>query len=125
MLAQRFQLLEIEQFEPQHRISRFLVDPQQLIDFEVQDVGVTVLRVLDQKHHEERDDGRRGVDDQLPGVVVIENRPTQTPQTNQDQRAHEGLGATGPQSEFLRDFCEFHCRVPYRDAPDFVTAPAC
>ncbi|MNI90996.1 hypothetical protein D3C73_1485990 [compost metagenome] len=52
----------------------------------------------------------------------MKNRPAQPPQKNQSDRPQERLGATGPEGEFLRDFCEFHDRVPYREAPEFVTA---
>src|SRR5262249_17890488 len=33
---------------------------------------VAVLRVLDQEHHQEGDDGSAGIDDELPGVTEIE-----------------------------------------------------
>ena len=33
---------------------------------------VAVLRILNQKHHQERDDGGAGIDDQLPCVAVVE-----------------------------------------------------
>ncbi|MNR33490.1 hypothetical protein D3C85_1511660 [compost metagenome] len=123
--AQRLQLLEVQYLQPQHRVLRLLVHSQQLIDFQMQDVCIAVLRVLDQEHHQERDDRGGGVDDQLPGVVETKNRPTQPPQRDKNQRRHKGLGTASPQGEFLRDFCEFHCRVPYRDAPEFQTATAC
>src|SRR4051794_10078231 len=35
--------------------------------------SVAVLRVLDQEDHQEGDDGRAGVDDQLPGVRPFED----------------------------------------------------
>jgi hypothetical protein len=35
----------------------------------MQDIGIAVLRILDQEHHQEGDDGGRSVDDQLPGVI--------------------------------------------------------
>ena len=34
-----------------------------------------VLGVLNQKHHEKDNDGRRRVDDELPGVAVLKERP--------------------------------------------------
>ena len=33
--------------------------------------GIPVLRVLDQKNHEECDDGGPRIDDQLPGIRVV------------------------------------------------------
>ncbi|MNO89712.1 hypothetical protein D3C76_812040 [compost metagenome] len=96
MPAQRLQLLEVQRLKPEHGLLRLLGHPQQFVDFQMQDVGVAVLRVLDQEHHQERDDGGRGIDDQLPCIVEMKNRSAQPPQENQDQRAHERLGATGP-----------------------------
>ena len=34
-------------------------------------LGVSILRVLNDEHHEERDDHSRGVDDELPGVGIV------------------------------------------------------
>ena len=51
----------------------------QLVNFEMQNVIVAVLRILDKKYHQERDDGRRRVNDELPCVVVMEVRPCGSP----------------------------------------------
>jgi len=37
---------------------------------------MAVLCVLNQKHHEKRDDCRGGVDDQLPGIGKMKSRPS-------------------------------------------------
>ncbi|MNF10238.1 hypothetical protein D3C80_2111180 [compost metagenome] len=58
---------------------RILGGPYQLVDFQMQNIVVTVLSILNQKHHQERNDGCRRVDDELPGVVVIEIWPRQPP----------------------------------------------
>ncbi len=52
----------------------------QFIKLELDRRRVAVLRVLDQEHHQEGDDGGPGVDDQLPGVAVVEQGPGQEPQ---------------------------------------------
>ena len=54
----------------------------QLVDFEMQNVIVTVLRVLDQKNHQEGDDGSGRVDDQLPGIVVVKVWPRKRPNSD-------------------------------------------
>ena len=40
---------------------------------------VAVLALLDQEHHQEGDDGGTGVDDELPGVAEVEDRPAGRP----------------------------------------------
>src|SRR5262249_54620409 len=55
--------------------------------------GVTVLRVLNQKHHEERDDCRGGVDDQLPGVREMKSRSGDEPNENYKKGATKCRGA--------------------------------
>ncbi len=46
----------------------------QFIQLQVDRLHVAVLRVLDQEHHEKRNDGGSGVDDQLPGIRVAKIR---------------------------------------------------
>ena len=63
------------------------------VQLELNRRGVAVLSVLDQEHHEERDDRRPGVDDQLPSVGIAEGRPTGGPQKNDEDRRDERVGA--------------------------------
>src|SRR5260370_35305499 len=49
------------------------------IEVEMHGFGVAGLRVLDQKHHEEGDDGCGGVDDQLPGIGEMKRWSGQNP----------------------------------------------
>ncbi|KTB67566.1 hypothetical protein AO063_16090 [Pseudomonas fluorescens ICMP 11288] len=55
--AQFFQFFTVQAIKAQHGVLRILGDAQQLVDLDMQDVVVAVLRVLDQEHHQERDDG--------------------------------------------------------------------
>ncbi|RWW91100.1 hypothetical protein BHE74_00000325 [Ensete ventricosum] len=112
LLAQFFQLFAVQAIQAEHGILCVLGDAQQFVDLDVQDVVVTVLRVLDQEHHQERDDGGRGVDDQLPGVVVVEIRPAQAPHQNQRHCRIERARAACPAGQGLRDCGEFHDRFP-------------
>ena len=43
----------------------------QLLILDLKLEGVAILRVLDEKDHEERNDGRPGIDYQLPSVAVV------------------------------------------------------
>ena len=53
--------------------------PQKLIEFGLDRRTVAVLTILDQENCEEGKDRGRGVDDQLPGIGVIENRTGERP----------------------------------------------
>src|SRR5690349_5843221 len=52
---------------------------QELIELERHDPRVPVLAVLDEKYQQERDDGRAGIDDELPSVRVAEERARDAP----------------------------------------------
>src|SRR5437667_12881800 len=54
-------------FGPLHR-------DDQLAQLHLQRNGVAVLRVLDEEDHQKRDDRRRGVDDELPGIAESKKR---------------------------------------------------
>jgi hypothetical protein len=56
----------------------------------MQNVVVPVLRVLNQKHHQECDGGRR-IDDQLPGVVVVKIWPGERPYADQNDSSEKSL----------------------------------
>ena len=62
----------------------------QLVELEVQRRAIAVLRVLDKKHHQERDDRRARIDDQLPGVRILKNRPGRRPGNDEDACEGEG-----------------------------------
>lgn len=75
MFAQLVQILGIQVIQGHEGVLRILRGPNQFVEFQVQDVVIAILCVLDEEHHQEGDDRCGGVDDQLPGVVVIEVRP--------------------------------------------------
>src|SRR6185369_7027633 len=66
--AKLFQPLVLHLLQVQQRVVRALGRANELIELHLDGFGIPVLRVLDQEHHEKRDDRRTGVDDQLPGV---------------------------------------------------------
>jgi len=76
-------LLEIDKL-----IARVFDRTNQFVQFEMHCFSVTVLRVLNQKYHQERDDGRGGVDDELPGVGKMKGRAGNEP--NEDHKNSSG-----------------------------------
>src|SRR2546421_8481383 len=88
-----FELLEVEQ-----RIVRALGGADELVQLDLDRLGIAVLRVLDQKHHEKRDDGRRGIDHQLPCVAEMEDRTAERPEHHRsarDEKCHRSSGQYG------------------------------
>ena len=71
-------ILQIDQLVP-----RPFLRADQLIELQVQRLGVAVLRVLDQEHHQERHDRRPGVDDQLPRIRKVKERSRGQPSHDQ------------------------------------------
>jgi hypothetical protein len=67
--------------------SRPLDGPQQLVELELHGRGAAVLGVLDQEDHQAGDDGRAGVDHQLPAIREAE------------ERADDGPGDDGPRGD--------------------------
>jgi len=55
--------------------------------------GVTVLRVLNQKYHQERDNGRGRVDDQLPRVGKMKSGTSEEPDGDHKHSSTKGPGA--------------------------------
>jgi hypothetical protein len=53
-----------------------------LVEFQINGFRVTVLRVLDEEYHEEGDDGRASIDNELPGVREVKCRAGQSPNAN-------------------------------------------
>src|SRR5712691_7896620 len=58
-----FQLFEIEQ-----SVVGALGCPDEFVELDLDRFRVAILRVLNQEHHQKRDDRSAGVDDQLPCV---------------------------------------------------------
>ena len=70
----------------------------QLVELELDRQRVLVLRALDEEDHQEGDDRGAGVDHELPGVGVAEERAQHGPAGHDPQRAQEGpvvLRSTG------------------------------
>lgn len=77
---------------------------------------VAILSVLDQEDHEKGHDRRARVDDELPGVGIMEDRPGQYPADDRGRRQYERQGLPGPAGDAMREGSEnfVHVLSPWR-----------
>ena len=68
------QLLQVQQ-----RIMCTVNGTDELIQLDLQRLGIAILCILNQKHHQERDNRGPGVDHELPGVTEVEERAGHDP----------------------------------------------
>jgi len=68
--------------------------------------GVTILRILDQEHHQKRDDGRTCVDHKLPSIREPEERAGNRPDHHGSESKDKHPGSTYFAGTDLRDFGE-------------------
>jgi len=68
LFLELFQLLVGKILEIDELIARVFDCSNQFVQFQVNCFGVTILGVLNQKYHQECDNGGSCVDDQLPGI---------------------------------------------------------
>ena len=61
-------------FEVEQGIVRAAHRANQFVEFELDCVAIAVLGILNQKYHQECDDRRACVDDQLPSIAELEYR---------------------------------------------------
>jgi hypothetical protein len=128
----RFQSVEFrfgKVFQIHKARPRFGERADQLVQFKMQSAGVTVLSVLNQKDHQERDNGRARIDDQLPGIGKSEERAGGRPNDYDDDRdeerpsgAHRVRGVIGNivkqiayRSLFLIQICVANFSFEFRD----------
>jgi hypothetical protein len=86
LIFEFFKLLVRQFFQINELIARAFKSTDELVQLEMHCFGVAVLCVLDQEYHKEGDDGRRGIDDQLPCVGEMKHRPSDKPDDNDEQR---------------------------------------
>jgi len=89
VLVQLFELLLREILRSRQAILSLGRRHDQLGQLELYRHRVAILSVLNQEHHQERHDRGRGVDHELPGVAVSEQRPGQCPDQNQQDGRQE------------------------------------
>lgn len=71
-----------------------MVRAYQLIELQMQRLGVTVLRVLDQKDDQKRNDGCAGINNELPGVRKMKERAADRPGNQYDDGGKEHIRMT-------------------------------
>jgi hypothetical protein len=92
-------------FESHKRIVCF-ADANEFVQLHLNRGRVTVLRILDQEHHQKRHDGRSGVDNKLPCVRETEERTGYCPDHHGPESKGEDPGSTHLAGADLRDFGE-------------------
>ena len=91
-----FEFLELfigEIFKIDKVISRTFKRADHLVQFEMHGFGVTILSVLNQEYHQEGDNGRGGVDDQLPRVGKMKSGTSEEPDGNNKHSSSKSPGA--------------------------------
>ena len=81
-------ILEIDEL-----IARVFDCSNQFVQFQMNCFGIAVLRVLNQKHHQEGDNGRGGIYDQLPSIGEMKRRAGEDPNEDDEHLPAKGPGA--------------------------------
>ena len=74
--------LFVKLFKIEERVVRTLGRAYEFVKFHLDCLGVSILCVLNEKHHEEGDYRRAGIDDQLPRVAEAEHWASNDPHCN-------------------------------------------
>jgi hypothetical protein len=98
-----FQILVRKLFKIHKFISRAFDGANNLIKFQMNGFGIAVLGVLNQKHHEEGNNRRSGVDDELPGVGEMKSRPSEAPHGDDEHGSGKGPGAAENNRRLARE----------------------
>lgn len=64
--------------------------PNEFVELEMDCTRITILSVLDEEDDQEGDDSGSCVDDELPSVGKVEERPTERPCKNKENGRQEG-----------------------------------
>lgn len=108
LLADYLKLLCVEIIEIHDGVLCFARHPQKFVDFDAQNVVVSILSMLNYEYHEEGDDGSGGIDDQLPSVVVVKPWASAGPRQDSGNREHKGAWLAGHERQALGEFAEIH-----------------
>jgi len=93
---QSFKFTLAKALDVDEAIARALEGGNNFVELKLDGEGVLVLSALDEKDHQEGNDSRSGVDDELPGVGEIKERPCNQPGGDQKNREREGPGTSSP-----------------------------
>src|SRR6266702_3607904 len=77
-------VLKIDQF-----VSRVFERADDLVQLQLKCFSIAVLCVLNEKYHQEGDDGRAGINDKLPCVRKMKRRPGRAPDHDDQNRNGE------------------------------------
>lgn len=80
--------------KPQNLIPGVLIGADKFVQLQLNCRRVAVLGILDQEHHEERDNRRPCVDEKLPCVGVMERRTACRPRRYYDNGRDERIGTS-------------------------------
>src|ERR1019366_4939565 len=88
-LLELVELIAAQRLEIHETISSALGRANELVELQVNGARVTVLRVLNHEHHQERDDGGAGIDHELPRIAEVKQRSGERPYRDDREREHE------------------------------------
>src|SRR5689334_11165178 len=67
----------------------------EFVQFDLYCCAIAILRILNQEDHQKGDNCGAGIDNQLPGVRIVEHRPGGTPNDHNRQRDYKRIGPPG------------------------------
>lgn len=105
-ILQELQLIILHVFDVDERIARRVDRLNKLIELEVNRARVAVLRILDEEDHEEGEDGRTGVHEELPFLGIMEERARERPKKDERDGRHECPRRAHERTDQLREFSE-------------------
>ena len=109
-----FELLKLligKGLEIDELIARVFDRANEFVQFQMNCFGIAVLCVLNQKHHQKRNDGRGRVNDELPCVGKMKGGSSNEPDSNNEHgpgkrpgAAEHHRGAPGENTERVADY---------------------
>ena len=81
-------VLKIDQF-----VSRVFECADDLVQLQLKCFSIAVLCVLNEKYHQKRDDGRPGIDNELPGIGEMKSRAGESPGDDDEDSGGKRPGA--------------------------------
>src|SRR5215213_585039 len=96
---------------------RSVYGSDQFVKFQLHGSTVPILCVLDQEHHQERNDGRAGIYDQLPGIAEPKQRAASSPNYDDKHGSSKGgrvpCSARGPLGKTVEQGIVIHYSLLY------------
>ena len=81
-------------------------DANEFVELDLNGGAVAVLGILDQKYHQEGDDRRPRIDDELPGIRILKQGSRDRPDEDDASRNHECRRPAGGLRRLVRDITE-------------------